>query len=228
VSITEKKLSTSKLSQSKEYREAFVAAFLKRYIPFQIRTIRKKKGMSQPALAQASKITQGVISRAEDPDYGNLTLNTVLKIASGFDLAFVGKFVRFSELLRVMDQLSEESLDLPSFLEECKQEPPAGVETKPDVSQPLVLEPDGIWEACVYSQQLTNMNSYGPSSAATSQYKTGTIAAAIRTPERSQPLTQSYERPNSQDPTGAIQTGIRLVPTTSLRKTSTLSQPAAA
>ncbi len=198
MSTIEKKLSTSKLSQSKEYREAFVAAFLKRYIPFQIRTIRKKKGMSQPALAQASQITQGVISRAEDPDYGNLTLNTVLRIAAGFDLAFVGKFVRFSELLKVMDQLSEESLDLPSFLEECKQEAPAGVETKPEVSQPLVPEPDAIWGASVYSHEFTNMNLYWPSSAAT-----------------------------SQDPAGAIQTRIRLVPKTSSRE-ATVSQPAAA
>src|SRR5438552_2501278 len=95
VSITESTLSTSKLASSKEYREAFVASFLKRYIPFQIRAIRKKRRISQPALAEASKITQGVISRAEDPDYGNLTLNTVLRIAAGFDLAFVGKFVRF-------------------------------------------------------------------------------------------------------------------------------------
>lgn len=122
MSTIENGLSTSKLASSKEYREAFVAAFLKRYIPFQIRTIRQKREMSQQQLAEASKVTQGVISRAEDPDYGNLTLNTVLRIAGGFDLAFVGKFVRFSELVTIVDQLSEESLDLPSFAEECREE----------------------------------------------------------------------------------------------------------
>ena len=113
-------LSTSKLASSKEYREAFVSSFLKRYIPFQIRAIRKKRGMSQPELAEASKITQGVISRAENPDYGNLTFNTVLRIAAGFDVAFVGRFVRFSEFLEVVDEMSEKSCDLPSFLEESK------------------------------------------------------------------------------------------------------------
>jgi transcriptional regulator with XRE-family HTH domain len=106
----------------KEYREAFVSSFLKRYIPFQIRTIRKKKEISQQQLAIDSKVTQGVISRAEDPDYGNLTFNTVLRIAAGFDLAFVGKFVRFSDLLKEVNEMSEDSLALPSFLEECKQE----------------------------------------------------------------------------------------------------------
>ena len=118
MSTTEASLSSSKLASSKEYRVAFVSSFLKRYIPFQIRTIRKKRGMTQPELAVASKITQGVVSRAEDPDYGNLTFNTVLRIAAGYDLAFVGKFVRFSEFLKVVDEMSENSFDLPSFHEE--------------------------------------------------------------------------------------------------------------
>jgi transcriptional regulator with XRE-family HTH domain len=122
VSTTKRKLSTSKLSSSKEYREAFVSAFLKRYIPFQIHTIRNKKNMSQKKLAEAAKVTQGVISRAEDPDYGNLTFNTVLRIAAGFDLAFVGRFVRFSELLKLADGMTEKSLELPGFVEECEEE----------------------------------------------------------------------------------------------------------
>ena len=122
MSTTEINLADTKLASSREYREAFVASFLKRYIPFQIRTIRKKRGMSQPALALEAKITQGVISRAEDPDYGNLTFNTVLRIAAGFDLAFVGKFVRFSEFQKIIDEMSEDALDLPGFAKECELE----------------------------------------------------------------------------------------------------------
>lgn len=122
MSIIKEQLSTSKLASSKEYREAFVSAFLKRYIPFQIRTIRKKRNVSQQQLAEDSKVTQGVISRAEDPDYGNLTFNTILRIAAGFDLAFIGKFVRFTDLVKEVDEMSEESMDLPSFLDECQQE----------------------------------------------------------------------------------------------------------
>ncbi len=122
MSITNKKLSASKLASSRDYREAFVSSFLKRYIPFQIRTIRKKRGISQKQLADDAKVTQGVISRAEDPDYGNLTFNTVLRIAAGYDLAFVGKFVRFSELLKTIDDMSEDAFDLPGFVEECEQE----------------------------------------------------------------------------------------------------------
>lgn len=101
------------------YRKAFVASELKRLIPFQIYALRKKRGWSQEELAKRSGLTQGVISRAEDPDYGNLTFNTVINITGGFDVAFVGKFVPFSELDDYFVGLSEESAgSVPAFDEE--------------------------------------------------------------------------------------------------------------
>ena len=62
-------------------------------------------------------MTQGVISRAEDQDYGNLTVNTILKIADGFDVAFVGEFVPYSELERFTKKLSSKKF-VASFEEE--------------------------------------------------------------------------------------------------------------
>jgi transcriptional regulator with XRE-family HTH domain len=99
----------------KDYRNAFVAAQLKRGIPFQARALRKQRGWSQEDLARESGLTQGAVSRALDPDYGNLTLNTILKIAAGFDVAFIGKFVPFSELGRWFQGQSEESVQVQSF-----------------------------------------------------------------------------------------------------------------
>jgi hypothetical protein len=78
--------------RDKEYRQAFAVAQFKRLVPFQIRSLRKNRELSQEKLAELSALTQGVISRAEDSDYGNLTVNTILKIANGFDVAFVGAF----------------------------------------------------------------------------------------------------------------------------------------
>jgi transcriptional regulator with XRE-family HTH domain len=82
------------------YRESFAASVAKRMIPLQIRVLRKQRGpeWSQARLAKESKLTQGVVSRAEDPDYGNPTLNTLVRIAAGFDCAFLGRFVPFSEV----------------------------------------------------------------------------------------------------------------------------------
>jgi len=104
--------------RNKKYRKAFVEAQLKRGLPFQISALRKKRGWSQAELAEMSRLTQGVISRAENPDYGNLTFNTVLEIASGLDMAFIGKFVPFSELVKWHEDLSEESVLVPTFAEE--------------------------------------------------------------------------------------------------------------
>jgi hypothetical protein len=116
-----------KLSRSKEYRESFAAAVAKRMIPLQIRILRKQRGpeWSQARLAKESKLTQGVVSRAEDPDYGNLTLNTLVRIAAGFDCAFIGRFVSFSEVGMWYTKLSDErSLEVPSFDEELAKATP--------------------------------------------------------------------------------------------------------
>lgn len=97
-----------KLRKSKKYRESFVAAQVKRGIPFQIRRLMKQEKLSQAELAARSGLTQGVVSRAADPEYGNLTLNTVIRIAAGFDMAFLCRFVPFSELGHWFLGLSDE------------------------------------------------------------------------------------------------------------------------
>lgn len=109
-----------KLFRSKRYREEFVANQVKRGIPFQIRALLKQHGLSQDQLARRAGLSQGVVSRAANPDYGNLTLNTIIRIAAGFDVAFVGKFVPFSELGRWFLEFSHESMRVPSFAEEDK------------------------------------------------------------------------------------------------------------
>lgn len=112
----------SKLGKSEKYRSAFAMAQFKRLVPFQIRALRKQRGWSQETLAGHANVTQGVISRAEDSDNGNLTVNTILRIADGFGVVFVGKFVPYSEFIRWYEELSENLPPTPSFEQEY---PPA-------------------------------------------------------------------------------------------------------
>lgn len=138
---------TTKLWQrlrDRKYRKAFAADQLKRTVPFQIQTIRKARGWSQDRLAKKSGLSQGVISRAEDMNYGNLTFNTVVEIAAGFDLAFIGKFVPFSELEREHHRLSEESLHrLRTFEEEDRLREQRHIE----YSYPVLNPQDPLLEA---------------------------------------------------------------------------------
>ena len=71
-----------KLRTSKKYREEFVAAHVKRAIPFQARAVMKAKGFSQQELARRANLSQGVVSRAVDPSNGNITLNTIIRGAT--------------------------------------------------------------------------------------------------------------------------------------------------
>jgi transcriptional regulator with XRE-family HTH domain len=105
-----------KLAKSKKYRESFAASLAKRIVPLQIRVLRKQRNWSQAQLAEESNLTQGVISRAEDPEYGNLTVNTLVRIGAGFDCAYVGRYVPFSELGKWYTHLEDEAaLQVPSF-----------------------------------------------------------------------------------------------------------------
>ena len=97
-----------KLARSKRYREEFVSSHAKQAIPYQIRALIQQFGLSQKELAKRSGLTQGAISRAADPSYGNLTINTLVRIAAGFDVAFVGRFVPFSDLPPWFDRLYEQ------------------------------------------------------------------------------------------------------------------------
>lgn len=116
--------------RNKKYREAFVSEQARRVIPFQIRAIMRKRDISQQELAKKSGLTQGVISRAANPTYGKMTLNTVIRVAAGFDMAFLGVFVPFSRLERFFKYLSEEELaSVATFDEEDKARGSDVVET---------------------------------------------------------------------------------------------------
>lgn len=116
----------NKFAGSKTFRGEYVVGYVKRSIPAQIRALMKKRGLTQQQLADQAGLTQGVISRAADLDYGDLTLNTIVRIAAGFDCAFVGKYVPFSEFLKELDKQSDPFV--PSFetendyIKQAKQE----------------------------------------------------------------------------------------------------------
>jgi transcriptional regulator with XRE-family HTH domain len=102
----------------KAYRDAYTVEHVKTMTPLQIRTLREQREWTQGKLAAEAKTTQTAISRTEDPNYGNLTLNNLLKIAAALDVGLLVKFVPFSRLVKEFEDLSPEAMSAPSFMDE--------------------------------------------------------------------------------------------------------------
>jgi transcriptional regulator with XRE-family HTH domain len=100
---------------SKEFRRALVAEHLRTGLAYQIRALREKRGWSQAELGRRAGKPQSAISRLEDPDYGRLSLKTLLELAAAFDVALLVQFAAFSELLKRFSDLSPDALAVPDF-----------------------------------------------------------------------------------------------------------------
>src|SRR6267154_1803106 len=105
---------------NKGFRRAFLEENIKTGIAFQVRALREKNKWSQPKLGERAGKTQSVISRIEDPNYGNFTIRTLLDLAAAFDVALLVKFVSYSQLLFELKDLSPKALAVSSYEEETE------------------------------------------------------------------------------------------------------------
>lgn len=104
--------------KNKEYRDAFVSELINTGIPFQIRALRKQREWTQKELSEKSGMKQERISVLEDPNYAKLSLSTLKRLASAFDIGLLVKFVPFSDLVKRELTLSPDSLKALSYDEE--------------------------------------------------------------------------------------------------------------
>lgn len=107
-----------KYLKDKEYRDAFVSSHIDNGIPFQIKTMRDNRKMTQEELGELAEMKQAAISRLENPNYGSFTLKTLKGIASAFDVALIVRFIPFSDLVKWDLDLSSETLNVLSFNED--------------------------------------------------------------------------------------------------------------
>jgi transcriptional regulator with XRE-family HTH domain len=101
----------------KPYRDAYVSEHVRTGIAYQVRALRGQRGWSQKKLSEEMGKPQSVVSRLEDPDYGKLSVQTLLEVASAFDVALVVRYVSFPNFIRQTRDVSPESMWADSFAE---------------------------------------------------------------------------------------------------------------
>lgn len=99
----------------KEFRDSYVESRVRNLVAYQIRALRDLKKWSQEEMATRLGVSQSVVSRLEDPEYGRLTITTLLKLAFAFDVGLTIKFSSHEEFLNQTKDISPTALQVNSY-----------------------------------------------------------------------------------------------------------------
>jgi transcriptional regulator with XRE-family HTH domain len=83
----------------KAYRDGYLETRVRNGVAAQVRALREKLGLSQTEFGKLVGKPQTVVSRLEDPDYGRVSIRSLLDVAEGANVALVIEFVSYPEFL---------------------------------------------------------------------------------------------------------------------------------
>jgi len=90
------------------FRASYLRHHLRAFLADQIRVLRGEQ--SQREFGRVLDKPQSVISRLEDDEYGKLTLQTLIDIATKLDIGLLVRFVDYPTFLRETNDLSDEKV----------------------------------------------------------------------------------------------------------------------
>ena len=99
----------------KEMRSAYLSAQTRTKLVNQIRILRNQRGWSQGDFAKILGKPQSNVSRLENREYGNFSLNTLFELANAFDCGLIVEFTAYEEFLLRTYNLAQSHLVVPSF-----------------------------------------------------------------------------------------------------------------
>lgn len=100
-----------------DYRDGYLSTHVRAGIGLQIRALREKGDLSQEQFALLTGKKQSTISRLEDTNYGRVSVQTLLDIASATGVALLVRFVDYPQFLRITSDMSERALAPENILE---------------------------------------------------------------------------------------------------------------
>ena len=90
---------------------------IRTYIALQVRELRESKNLSQSDLAAKTGTHQSAISRLENTDYGRMSVQTLIDLATAMDVALVVKFASYEDFLSQHSDVRPSALSAESFSE---------------------------------------------------------------------------------------------------------------
>lgn len=109
----------------RDFRQDFVADQVRLRIATMVRSLREQRGWSQQELAERLGTTQTTVSRIENPDYGKLSLSTLLSLAAAFDLPLWVEMPNWRDWLIRNRNFTEASFQQESFRPDALNPQPA-------------------------------------------------------------------------------------------------------
>ena len=178
--------------KSKKDRHRFLGNHLDSNIAAQLYAMRDQRGWTQKNVADEAGIAQPRIPSYEDPSYGAYTLATLKKLAYGYDVALVVRFVPFDELADWIANLSPEDLAVLSYDQEKTDIPVSttgvidasthGPSIKPDLPPQQASIHTEVGHAAEMARRGIGQSNYGPGGANADLMTTASFKAGIREP----------------------------------------------